>query len=153
MADTKIKTIVDHIGRTVVGKVTKDTKESITLYNPVIIHVQPDPQSGQLQVQSFPYIFMEFLKDKDKNNWTFAKSAISVSDVELDERIITQYENINNPQPPIQETQQGAGQEPEVIKLFDDEEEVTSTQPPAAHTCCDTSSSSSSSCDTSSSCC
>tara|TARA_R110000824_G_scaffold177098_1_gene356343 strand:- start:69 stop:476 length:408 start_codon:yes stop_codon:yes gene_type:complete len=134
MADTKIKTIVDHIGRTVVGKITKETKDSITLFNPVIIHVQPDAQSGQLQVQSFPYIFMEFLKDKDKNNWTFDKSAISVSDVELDERIITQYDNINNPQPPIQEAQQGTGQEPEVIKLFDDEE-VTSagaTNPPAA---------------------
>jgi hypothetical protein len=105
MADKQIKTIVDHIGRTVVGKVEKETKDSITLFNPVIIHVQPDQATGQLQVQSFPYIFMEFLKDKDKNNWTFAKSSISVSDVELDERIITQYENINNPQPPIQQPQ------------------------------------------------
>tara|TARA_R100000152_G_C6721943_1_gene147822 strand:- start:62 stop:505 length:444 start_codon:yes stop_codon:yes gene_type:complete len=132
MADKQIKTIVDHIGRTVVGKVEKETKDSITLFNPVIIHVQPDQATGQLQVQSFPYIFMEFLKDKEKNNWTFAKSSISVSDVELDERIITQYENINNPQPPIQQPQQGTGQEPEVIKLFDDDEEVTpsTTAPP-----------------------
>jgi hypothetical protein len=118
MADKKpIKTIIDHIGRTVVGSVTKEDTKNITLFNPVIIHVQPDSQSGQLQVQSFPYIFMEFLKDKDKNNWTFNKAAISTSDVELDERIITQYENINNPQPPIQET---SAEEPEVIKLFDD---------------------------------
>tara|TARA_R100001086_G_scaffold244576_1_gene174501 strand:+ start:895 stop:1296 length:402 start_codon:yes stop_codon:yes gene_type:complete len=118
-----ISTIVDHIGRTVVGRVVKNTKDEITLYNPVIIHVQPDQQSGQLQVQSFPYIFMEFLKDKDKNNWTFSKSAISTSDIELDERIIQQYENINNPAPPIQE---GTAQtEPEVIQLFDDEEEET----------------------------
>tara|TARA_R100001129_G_scaffold12747_1_gene8326 strand:- start:2274 stop:2675 length:402 start_codon:yes stop_codon:yes gene_type:complete len=118
-----ISTIVDHIGRTVVGRVVKNTKDEITLYNPVIIHVQPDPQSGQLQVQSFPYIFMEFLKDKDKNNWTFSKAAISTSDIELDERIIQQYENINNPAPPIQE---GTAQtEPEVIQLFDDEEEET----------------------------
>ena len=131
MADRKkakqksISTIIDHIGRTVVGKVVKDTEDSITLYNPVIIHVQPDPESGQLQVQSFPYIFMEFLKDKDKNNWTFAKSAISTSDVELDDRIIQQYENINNPAPPIQE---GSNQnEPEVIKLFDDEETLVTT--------------------------
>jgi hypothetical protein len=64
---------------------------------------------------------MEFLKHKDKNNWTFAKSAISTSDVELDERIIQQYENINNPVPPVQ---QGSNQnEPEVIKLFDDDED------------------------------
>ena len=123
MADKEIKTIVDHIGRTVVGKVTKETKDVITLFNPGIIHVQPDQQTGQRQVQSFPYIFMEFLKDKDKNNWTFDKSSISVSDVQLDERIISQYENINNPNPPIQEPQQGTGEEPEVIKLFDDEEE------------------------------
>tara|TARA_R110000824_G_scaffold139991_1_gene305497 strand:- start:510 stop:905 length:396 start_codon:yes stop_codon:yes gene_type:complete len=131
MADRKkakqksISTIIDHIGRTVVGKVVKDTEDTITLYNPVIIHVQPDPESGQLQVQSFPYIFMEFLKDKDKNNWTFTKSAISTSDVELDDRIIQQYENINNPAPPIQE---GSNQnEPEVIKLFDDEETLVTT--------------------------
>ena len=123
MADKKptdkkpIKTIIDHIGRTVVGTVTKEDTKTITLFNPVIIHVQPDPQSGQLQVQSFPYIFMEFLKDKDKNNWTFHKSSICTSDVELDERITTQYENINNPQPPIQEA---PAEEPEVIKLFDD---------------------------------
>tara|TARA_R100000152_G_C6688640_1_gene120802 strand:- start:53 stop:445 length:393 start_codon:yes stop_codon:yes gene_type:complete len=120
-AKKPIKTIIDHIGRTVVGSVTKEDTKTITLFNPVIVHVQPDPQSGQLQVQSFPYIFMEFLKDKDKNNWTFTKSAISTSDVDLDDRIITQYENINNPQPPIQ--QQSLEGEPEVIKLFDDEEE------------------------------
>ena len=128
MADKPIKTIVDHIGRTVVGVLKKEDTKSITLFNPVIIHVQPDPQSGQLQVQSFPYIFMEFLKDKDKNNWTFNKTTICTSDVELDERIITQYENINNPNPPIQ---QQAQEEPEVIQLFDDEEEEAEVKEPA----------------------
>ena len=125
--DKKIKTIIDHIGRTVVGVVAKEDTKTITLHNPVIIHVQPDAQSGQLQVQSFPYIFMEFLKDKDKNNWTFTKTTICTSDVQLDDRIITQYDNINNPQPPIQQTAAAAatdsGEEPEVIKLFDDDDE------------------------------
>ena len=120
MADKKIKTIIDHIGRTVVGVAVKEDTKTITLHNPVIIHVQPDPQSGQLQVQSFPYIFIEFLKDKEKNNWTFTKTAICTSDVELDDRIITQYENINNPQPPIQSA---AAEDPEVIQLFDDDDE------------------------------
>ena len=128
MADKQIKTIVDHIGRTVVGKVEKDTKDSITLFNPVIIHVQPDQQTGQLQVQSFPYIFMEFLKDKEQNNWTFSKSAISISDVQLDERIIQQYDNINNPQPPITQPE-GSG---EVVSLFDDDEEAVVEATPAA---------------------
>tara|TARA_R100000808_G_C2038291_1_gene79024 strand:- start:25 stop:384 length:360 start_codon:yes stop_codon:yes gene_type:complete len=113
----EIKTIVDHIGRTVVGQVVKEDTKTLTLHNPVIIHVQPDPQSGQLQVQSFPYLFMEFIKgDKEKNNWTFTKSAIAVSDVDLDDRIITQYENINKPASPIVTPEE----EPEVIKLFDD---------------------------------
>ena len=128
MADKPIKTIVDHIGRTVVGVLKKEDTKTITLFNPVIIHVQPDPNSGQLQVQSFPYIFMEFLKDKDKNNWTFNKTAISTSDVELDERITQQYENINNPKPPIQQEAQEA---PEVIQLFDDEEEEAEAKEPA----------------------
>ena len=111
-----IITIVDHIGRTVIGSVKKDTQKSLTLHNPVIIHVQPDPQSGQLQVQSYPYLFMEFIKgDKNQNNWTFDKSAIAVSDVELDDKIITQYNNINTPAPPVQQEA-----EPEVIKLFDE---------------------------------
>ena len=112
-----IKTIVDHIGRTVVGVVTEESDTTITINNPVIIHVQPNQQNGQLQVQSFPYLFMEFIKgDKTKNNWTFHKSAISVSDVELDDRIIQQYENINTPKEnPAQQEE-----DPEVIKLFDD---------------------------------
>tara|TARA_A100001391_G_C4900974_1_gene233664 strand:- start:51 stop:455 length:405 start_codon:yes stop_codon:yes gene_type:complete len=122
MAEPKaIKTIVDHIGRTVVGVLKTEDKQTLTLENPVIIHVQPDQNTGQLQVQSFPYIFMEFLKDKEKNDWVFNKSAISVSNIELDDRIVTQYENINNPNPPIQ--QQASQEEPEVIQLFDDEEE------------------------------
>ena len=73
---------------------------------------------------------MEFLKNKDKNDWTFYKAAICTSDVELDDRITTQYENINNPQPPIQQTQE----EPEVIQLFDDEEEEEKAQEPVKAT-------------------
>ena len=129
MADKPIKTIIDHIGRTVVGVLKKEDTKSITLFNPVIIHVQPDPQSGQLQVQSFPYIFMEFLNDKEKNNWTFNKAAISTSDVTLDDRIIQQYQNINNPKPPIQE--QSQQEEPQVISLFDDEDEEVEVKEPA----------------------
>lgn len=114
---SQIKTIIDHIGRTVVGEeiVTGDS-ETITLNNPVIIHVQPNPQTGQLQVQSFPYIFMEFLtpESRDKNHWTFNKSHIVLSEVQLDEKIILQYKNINVPQV---QAPQG---EPEVIKLFDE---------------------------------
>ena len=113
-----IITINDHIGRTVVGKSVEETDTTVTLNNPVIIHTQPNPENGQLQVQSFPYIFMEFLTDKEKNYWTFTKSSIVLSDIDLDDRIIQQYNNINNPQPPV--SQPDASAEPEVIKLFDE---------------------------------
>ena len=111
-----ITTIVDQVGRTVIGVETKSTKDTITLNNPVIIHVQPNTENGQLQVQSFPYLFMEFIKgDKTKNNWTFNKGAIAVSDVELDDKILEQYKNINSP--PVAET---SAEEPNIIKLFDE---------------------------------
>jgi len=117
----EIIAIVDQVGRTVIGVETGQTDETLTLNNAVIVHVQPDPASGQLQVQTFPYLFMEFIEgDKQLNEWTFNKSAIATSTVKLTEQIKAQYTAINNPAPkPAAPTA-----EPEVIKLFgaDDKE-------------------------------
>ena len=117
----EIIAIVDQVGRTVIGVETGQTDETLTLNNPVIVDVQPDPASGQLQVQTFPYLFMEFIEgDKQLNEWTFNKSAIATSTVKLTEQIKAQYTAINNPAPkPAAPTA-----EPEVIKLFgaDDKE-------------------------------
>ena len=109
-------TFVDQIGRTVIGKLVEETDSTITVNNPVIIHVQPNPENGQLQVQSFPYLFVEFIdkNSRDQNQWTFFKSAIAISKVTLDERIIAQYNNINTIPAPQPES------EPEVIKLFEE---------------------------------
>lgn len=111
---SKIKTIIDHIGRTVIGTAVNEDANTITLNNPVIIHVQPNAQTGQLQVQSFPYVFMEFLTEesRNKNHWTFNKASVVLSEVELDDKIVMQYNNINSPPKPQPE--------PEVIKLFED---------------------------------
>ena len=112
---SNIITIIDHVGRVVVGEKQKETQKSLTINNPVIVHVQPDPETGNLQVQSFPYLFMEFIKgDKNKSNWTFDKTSIVLSDVELDDRIIAQYNNINTPSAKKEDA------EPEVVKLFDE---------------------------------
>lgn len=110
-------TFVDQIGRTVIGKLIEETDTTIVVDNPVIIHVQPNPQTGQLQVQSFPYLFMEFInpESREQNHWTFNKSSIATSKVQLDDRIISQYNNINSP--PAPQPPQG---EPEVIKLFEE---------------------------------
>ena len=108
----QIKVIIDNVGRFIVGTLIDETPSSITLKTPVIIHVQPS-QTGQLQVQTIPLFFNEFVKDKSTNVWTYSKSNITFSDVELDERLVSQYNSIANPSPIIQP-------EPEVIKLFDD---------------------------------
>jgi hypothetical protein len=109
----KIKVIIDHIGRTVVGKQVDETDTTLTLRNPIILHVQPN--QSQLQVQSFPYIFMELLSPdfKTSNDWTFQRGSIVDSSVQLAEGIIKQYEAFNSPQP-VQES------DTPVIKLFED---------------------------------
>ena len=116
MSDTKeITAIVDTVGRTVIGIVTDETKTTVTINNPVIVSVQPDPTNGQLQVQTFPYLFMEFIDvDKTQNEWTFTKSAIATSTVKLNAQITNQYHAINNPAA----AGVPADEEPEVIQLF-----------------------------------
>jgi len=116
MSDLKeISAIVDAVGRTVIGVIINESKTTLTMKNPVIVHVQPDPQSGQLQVQTFPYLFMEFIDgDKQSNEWTFNKANIVTSTVKLTPQITAQYHAINNPAP----AQPAQAEEPEVIQLF-----------------------------------
>jgi hypothetical protein len=114
----KLVTICDHIGRTVIGRLVDETESVLQLRNPVIIFVQPDPKNGQLKIDSYPYIFIEFIDkgSRDTNVWTFTKASVVVSDVVLDERIVNQYEALTNP-PPTEEPKQA---DPRVIKLFDE---------------------------------
>jgi hypothetical protein len=91
--------IIDNIGRNIIGRVTSETDTTLTIHNPVIVFVQPE-QSGQIQVQSFPVFFFEFINKefRGQNNWTYQKANITTSDVVLDDRILIQYEKINTPQ-------------------------------------------------------
>lgn len=100
---------VDHIGRTVIAREVQRTEDTLTVDNPVILHVQPN--SGRLEIQMFPYLFMEFLRQDSKNTnvWQFKLNNIVISQAVLDSKILTQYETINRVAP-----------EPEVIKLFPD---------------------------------
>ena len=54
-------TIIDQIGRVVIGNKVSETDTQLTINNPVIVYVNPNQETGQIQVQSFPYIFVEFL--------------------------------------------------------------------------------------------
>jgi hypothetical protein len=95
MKDTHVA-IIDHIGRNIIGKLVEETGTTLSISNPVILHCQPQA-NGQLEVQTFPVFFFEFIdKTKRENNtWTYTKSNIVTSNITLDERIITQYAKIN----------------------------------------------------------
>lgn len=109
--------IIDNIGRNIIGKLVNETDTALTLHNPVIMFVQPD-QSGQIQVQSFPVFFFEFINKefRGQNNWTYQKANITTSDVVLDDRILTQYEKINTP--PV-EPQATPSSSPKIVSIDD----------------------------------
>jgi len=48
----------DHIGRVVAAKLVSEDDDQIQVTNPVIVHAEPQPQTGQIQVHTFPYLFM-----------------------------------------------------------------------------------------------
>ena len=56
--NTKPLTVfLDTIGRTIIGKVASDTTDVITVVNPAVVHVQPNPQTNQLQLQILHLFF------------------------------------------------------------------------------------------------
>lgn len=109
--------IIDNIGRNIIGKLVGETDTTLTLHNPVIVFVQPE-QTGQIQVQSFPVFFFEFINKefRGQNNWTYNKANIVVSDVVLDDRILAQYEKINTP--PV-EPQAAPSTSPKIVSIND----------------------------------
>ena len=124
MADKKYITFIDSVGRAIFGVNTSENDESITVQNPVMITVQ---QQGQMAVQLFPLFFQEFVvPDEDGkryNNFDFKKATMAVaSDLNIEPRIIEQYERIVNPQlAPAATQDNNSGGDKEVINLFDDE--------------------------------
>jgi hypothetical protein len=98
----KIITIIDHIGRTLIGVESGRTDTTLTLKNPVILHVEMG-QQGNISFHPFPLFFFE-LQDKDTrhlNNWTFTLANIVVSDIELSQTVQDMYGKINTPAVPV----------------------------------------------------
>jgi hypothetical protein len=109
---------LDTIGRTILGNVTSENDEVLSISNPAIVVVQPNPQSGQIQLQILPLFFREFLANRnDSTVWHFKKSSLTLSDdIEFVAQFSAQYEQLFAPA-----TEAAATSEPEVVKLFDDE--------------------------------
>lgn len=116
--NTPLTVFLDNIGRTIIGKLTKQDDQTISIENPALVHVQPNTQTNQLQLQILPLFFREFQADKTKSTvWNFKKASVTLSeDIPFAEQFVAQYEHMFQPAP--QQVPQG---DPKVVKLFDEE--------------------------------
>lgn len=111
---------LDNIGRTIIGKIVEDNADSISVENPALVHVQPNVQTNQLQLQVLPLFFREFQADKSQATvWSFKKNNITTcSEIPFAIQFTAQYEQLFSAEPPA--PQQPS--EPEVVKLFDEDD-------------------------------
>jgi len=112
----KITVFLDNLGRIIIGTVLAQDKETTTVENPALVHIQPHPQSNQLQLQLLPLFFKEFQANKaESTKWKFRNSSITPSiDLEISQQLEAQYSQIFT-------ALQAADQKPtEVVKLFDE---------------------------------
>jgi len=122
MSEINYTTFIDNAGRSIFGINSSETKTTITVENPVMIHVAQQ-ENGQMAVQLFPIFFAEFVQpgenESRKNYFTYTKSSVALGEgFNVDARIAEQYERIVNPTlVPAGGTE---GEEAEVIKLFDE---------------------------------
>ena len=123
MSDKNLVVFVDNIGRTIVGEDVGSDDATWTVKNPSIVHVQPNPLTGQMTVQLIPFFFKEFSNNGDDTEWTFSKSNLVTSNTVLDSRLVEQYNRVNSaivtPEQPQLVTPGGAPGGP-TVKLFDD---------------------------------
>lgn len=110
----KIIVFLDSIQRTIVATVVGETPDTLSVEKPAILNVAPT-QDKKLQVQLYPLMFREFLKNRDEFPvWTYSKSVITVAqNLELETNLVAQYNEMfkivkNEPAP--------------TIKLFDADE-------------------------------
>jgi len=122
MEQNKIVVFFDTVGRTILGEKLEDktTKDILAIKNPAVVHIMPNQQTGQLQLQILPLFFKEFLAEKDAGTvWSYNRANITEAvDVTFDFKLEAQYRQIfaNVPAPAPQQPQGS----PEVIRLFDE---------------------------------
>lgn len=120
---SNLKFIIDSIGRTIIGDVSK-TSTHVKVKDPMIVQMQ-QRENGQVAVQLIPYLFREFVADREPTTWHFNKTQIVYSDdFEIDAQLVSQYHNVlNAPEPkPADNSKQenSTKEEPELVKLFDE---------------------------------
>lgn len=86
----------DTVGRTIIAEKASETDASISVKNPVIVHIVPNQQTGQMALQLFPAFFKEFQADKNEDTvWTYPRNQVVLSEkIQLDFRLLSQYESM-----------------------------------------------------------
>jgi hypothetical protein len=94
----KIVVFLDAVGRTILGERVDDktTENLLAIKNPAVVHIMPNQQTGQLQLQILPLFFKEFLADKNEyTTWKFNRQNITESvDLVFDFKLEAQYRQI-----------------------------------------------------------
>jgi hypothetical protein len=114
---TNIKVFVDHVGHTIVGEVLSDKNDKLRVKNPAILIASPN-NNGQLTVQLVPLFFKEFVKIASRENgsvFTYNKSKVVESEIDLEDRLLEQYVNMFKVTQKITEKEEAP-----TIKLFDE---------------------------------
>ena len=118
--NTKIVVFLDYVGRTILGELSNETTDVLSVRNPVILHVVP-AEGGRMSIQLLPLFFREFLGEKTGDIvFDYNKKQITTTDVEvLDFRLNAQYTQMFNKNNSFAE-QQNSQESPSVVKLFDE---------------------------------
>ena len=119
-----IITFMDSIGRTIFAEIDekRSNAEELWVYNPVVVHTQPNPQTGQMALQLFPVFFREFLADKEqKIVWKYNRKNIveTGESIVFDFKLKAQYASIFSMPSRMTEP---SNKSDNTIKLFDDDE-------------------------------
>ena len=94
----KMVTFFDSIGRTIIGERDDETTTDkvLAVKNPVIIHIIPNEQNGQMALQLLPAFFKEFLADRNEDTvWNYNRCQITeAGSIVFDLRLYSQYEQM-----------------------------------------------------------
>lgn len=122
--ETAFIVFFDSVGRTILGERvnSETTEQTLTIKNPAVVHILPNQQTGQLQLQILPLFFKEFLADKnDATFWKYNRNQITeCKDIAFDFKLQVQYQQLFAPAPASAPAPQQPQGSPEVIKLFDE---------------------------------
>lgn len=93
----------DRIGRTITGEVSKENDVEITIKNPCVFQISPNPQTREFNMTLLPVVLFELINPKTKSyEITYCKNNIEIlknedgSYVEPTEHFINARENMFN---------------------------------------------------------